>query len=179
MSRSRCGASPACWASAWRGRPAAGTARGSLPTVGVERLLDAPGVRFHVLQQEAAAQEPVRRNWPVELLSPRTQRVEAAAAAMRQLDLVVSVDGMPAHLAATLGVPTWLLLKHDADWRWAAGDNSTPWYPSMRLFRQPAPGDWAGLVTQVATALAAWTAQPTAAQGARLPGVARGESIIR
>jgi hypothetical protein len=151
----------------------------SVPVDQVERLFDVPGVRFHVLQQEAAAQEPERRGWPVEVLSPRTRRIESAAAAMLQLDGVVCVDGMPAHLAATLAVPTWLLLQHQADWRWGIRGDSTPWYPSMRLFRQPAPGDWAGIVDEVAGALARRTAQPTARRGAHLPPARGGESIIR
>jgi hypothetical protein len=60
---------------------------------------------------------------------------------------------MPAHLAGTLGRPTWVLLKQDADWRWMQGREDTPWYPTMRLFRQPRAGDWRGLAQQVASSL--------------------------
>ena len=49
---------------------------------------------------------------------------------------------MPAHLAGAVGLPTWTLLAHRADWRWAEGREDTPWYPTMRLLRQPHPGDW-------------------------------------
>ena len=80
-------------------------------------------------------------------------KIAQAAAAMCELDLVISIDGMPAHLAATLGRPTWLLLKHDADWRWMDDGDTTPWYPTMRLFRQRAPGAWDGVIAQVAAAL--------------------------
>ncbi len=69
------------------------------------------------------------------------------------LDLVITVDSMIAHLAGALGRPTWLLLKHDADWRWMDGTNRSPWYPSMRLFRQPAPGAWAPVVENIADRL--------------------------
>jgi hypothetical protein len=65
---------------------------------------------------------------------------------------------MPAHLAASLGRPTWLLLKREADWRWGSGRADTPWYPSMRLFRQPGAADWAGCVDQVAGRLRRLTA---------------------
>jgi hypothetical protein len=68
---------------------------------------------------------------------------------------VISVDGMPAHLAGTLGRPTWLLLKHDADWRWMEDREDTPWYPAMRLFRQARAGDWASPINAVVAALAA------------------------
>ena len=69
------------------------------------------------------------------------------------LDLVITVDSMIAHLAGALGRPTWLLLRHDADWRWMGEGAGSPWYPSMRLFRQPAPGAWAAVVKEVSERL--------------------------
>ncbi len=66
------------------------------------------------------------------------------------LDLVVTVDTMVAHLAGTLNRPTALLLKHDADWRWMRDRADSPWYPSMRLYRQAAPGDWASALASLA-----------------------------
>ena len=60
---------------------------------------------------------------------------------------------MPTHLAGMLGVPTWLLLKHEADWRWMQERADTPWYPSVRLLRQPRAGDWEGLAGHAAQAL--------------------------
>ena len=77
----------------------------------------------------------------------------ALAAIVSRLDLVVTVDTLAAHLAAALGKPTWLMLKHDADWRWLSGRDDSPWYPSLRLFRQPSPGDWGGVITSVERAL--------------------------
>jgi ADP-heptose:LPS heptosyltransferase len=70
---------------------------------------------------------------------------------MCALDLVIAIDGMPAHLAATLGRPTWVMLKHEADWRWMEQREDSPWYPTMRLFRQPRRGDWAAVAQQVAS----------------------------
>lgn len=75
------------------------------------------------------------------------------------LDLVITTDGPIAHLAAAIGKRVWILLPHVADWRWMIGD-STAWYPSARLFRQRTPGDWAGVISDAATALAARDAQP-------------------
>ena len=71
------------------------------------------------------------------------------------LDLVITVDTMVAHLAGALNRPTWLLLKHSADWRWMAERSDSPWYPSMRLYRQSAPGDWRGVMARVAEDFAA------------------------
>jgi ADP-heptose:LPS heptosyltransferase len=69
-----------------------------------------------------------------------------------QLDYVVTVDTSVAHLAGLLGVPTFLLLQLDSHWRWGIED-TTPWYPFMRLIRQPTFGDWAGAVRQLGTIL--------------------------
>ncbi|MEI6209440.1 MAG: tetratricopeptide repeat-containing glycosyltransferase family protein [Desulfuromonadales bacterium] len=67
------------------------------------------------------------------------------AALINHMDLVITVDTAVAHLAAALGKPTWILLAHDADFRWLLGRRDSPWYPSVRLFRQPDSGDWNGL----------------------------------
>ncbi len=76
-----------------------------------------------------------------------------AAAAMMNLDLIITTDTMPAHLAGALGRPVWVLLHSMADWRWMLDRTDSPWYPSMRLFRQPARGDWDSVAKRVAEAL--------------------------
>jgi hypothetical protein len=73
--------------------------------------------------------------------------------AIRTKDLVISVDSMSAHLAGALGVPVWTLLPHDADWRWMEERTDSPWYPTMRLFRQRLSGDWSGVIADVRQAL--------------------------
>lgn len=75
------------------------------------------------------------------------------AALVQNLDLVIAVDTAVAHLAGALGRPVWLLSRFDACWRWIAGRVDTPWYPEMRICRQPKPGDWGAVIAEVAAAL--------------------------
>ncbi|MAZ33582.1 MAG: glycosyltransferase [Thalassospira sp.] len=66
-----------------------------------------------------------------------------SAALMKAMDLVITIDSAPAHLAGALGVPVWMLQLYTTDWRWMVGRTDSPWYPTMRIYRQEAPGDWA------------------------------------
>ncbi|EJL92765.1 TPR repeat-containing protein [Herbaspirillum sp. CF444] len=75
------------------------------------------------------------------------------AALIDNLDLVISVDTAVAHLAGSLGKPVWLLNRYNTDWRWLLGRNDSPWYPSMRIFRQDQPGDWNKVIEDVRTEL--------------------------
>lgn len=75
------------------------------------------------------------------------------AARLRSLDLFITVDTMLAHLAGALGVPTWTLLPQPCDWRWMCDRADSPWYPTMRLFRQPRPGEWESVLHEVGIAL--------------------------
>ncbi len=77
------------------------------------------------------------------------------AALIANLDLVISCDTGVAHLAAAMGKPTWILSRHNGCWRWLLDRNDSPWYPSVRLFRQPTFGDWATVMQEVAIVLAA------------------------
>lgn len=77
------------------------------------------------------------------------------ARALKALDLLVTIDSMPAHLAGALGVPVWTLLHHEPDWRWMEGRDDSPWYPRMRLIRQRAAGDWAGVIEAASARFAA------------------------
>jgi ADP-heptose:LPS heptosyltransferase len=69
------------------------------------------------------------------------------------VDLVISADTAIAHLAGALGCPIWLALKHAPDWRWLSNRDDSPWYSNMRIFRQTAPGDWAGLFARMEASL--------------------------
>ena len=77
------------------------------------------------------------------------------AAAIQELDLIISVDTTVVHLAGALGRPVWTLLPFSPDWRWMLNREDSPWYPTMRLFRQPTPGDWASVITRVKAELTA------------------------
>jgi hypothetical protein len=75
------------------------------------------------------------------------------AALIEGLDLVITTDTSVAHLAAALGKPVWLMLSANPDWRWLLGRDDSPWYPTMRLFRQPTQGDWPSVMQAVLHAL--------------------------
>ena len=75
------------------------------------------------------------------------------AALLANLDLPISLDTAAAHLAGALGKPVWILLTHTPDWRWLLNRENSPWYPTARLFRQPAAGDWSGVIAGVAAEL--------------------------
>ncbi|MBF2026439.1 MAG: tetratricopeptide repeat protein [Oscillatoriales cyanobacterium C42_A2020_001] len=117
-------------------------------------VLEVANVEFYSLQKgEAEKQLQAHPDLPVQDLSDRLQSFVDTAIAISQLDLVITVDTAVAHLAGALGKPVWLLLMFAADWRWIADRDDTPWYPTMRLFRQTSPGDWAGVFERVAETL--------------------------
>lgn len=137
----------------------------SIPLPLFDALAGLPGVRFHSLQQGAQAEEWRDSRLPLQPLSEQTGEITAAAAAMQQLDLIITMDGMAAHLAGALGRPVWLLLQHEADWRWMKHREDSPWYPNMRIFRQPAPGAWKPVLSQVRAELSTLLATAAGARG--------------
>jgi ADP-heptose:LPS heptosyltransferase len=86
-------------------------------------------------------------------LAPKINTLADSAATLAELDLLITVDSAPAHLAGALGLPCWTLLTVDADWRYLLGRDDSPWYPSMRLFRQKVSGDWEPVLQEVQEAL--------------------------
>ena len=119
-------------------------------------LFDLPGTEFVSFQVGPRARE-LREGWEG-LVSEAGDEVipfEATADALTEVDLVITVDTALAHLAGAAGRPVWTLLSFAHDWRWMLGRADTPWYPTMRLFRQPAPNDWEGLFREVRRELAA------------------------
>jgi hypothetical protein len=125
----------------------------SIPFAMLQPLLSTPGVRFFSLQKPTPAY-PIA---PVTDLSAHLADFAHTAAAVANLDLVITIDTSVAHLAGALGKETWVLLPFSPDWRWLLGREDSPWYPSLRLFRQPAAGDWASVLGEVAAKLAGRT----------------------
>ncbi len=118
-------------------------------------LRECPGVVLYSLQKGAAAGQitPFPQGYEITDLSRELEDFTDTAAALTALDLLITVDTSVAHLAGALGVPVWTLLPYVPDWRWLLDRDDTPWYPTMRLFRQSHAGDWAGVVTNVIAAL--------------------------
>jgi hypothetical protein len=115
-----------------------------------------PGVRFFSLQKGepgAEARTPPR-GLNLTDLGPELSDFADTAAIVSLLDLVITVDTSVGHLAGALGRPTWILPWATHDWRWLLGRDDTPWYPTVRLFRQERPGTWRLTIKRVAAALA-------------------------
>ena len=122
----------------------------SVPIEQLARLFDVPGVSSWVSLQVGPRS---RDGDAFPLVGYRLTDFYETARVMAALDLVISVDSAPAHLAGALGVPVWTLLRFNPDWRWQRDRTDTLWYPSMRLFRQPSPGDWSAVIQNAKTAL--------------------------
>lgn len=141
---------------AWAGSPAHGGDRyRSVSLRDLAPLGGIPGVRYFSLQK--GAKEAEVRDPPAGLdlvnLGPELRDFSDTAAVIEQLDLVICVDTAIGHLAGALGKPVWLLLPQSSDWRWLENRDDSPWYPSMRLFRQAKRGDWRDVVDRIARRL--------------------------
>ena len=114
-------------------------------------ILAVKGVRFFSLQIGARPRRPP----PGPRHRPRPELTDFAqtAGALAALDLLISVDTAPAHLAGAMGKPVWVLLAFVPDWRWLLEREDSPWYPTLRLFRQQTRGDWRAPVDAAASAL--------------------------
>jgi tetratricopeptide (TPR) repeat protein len=116
-----------------------------------ESLSGIPGLSFYSLQKGPASAEIHNSPNGMKIISLENESHDFAdtAAVIANLDLVISVDTAVAHLTGAIGKPVWTLLPFAADWRWLLNRNDSPWYPSMRLFRQTRANDWAGVFVQV------------------------------
>jgi tetratricopeptide (TPR) repeat protein len=147
---------------AWTGRPT--HPNDMRRSVALERLLplaEAHSGQFVCLQKPVSARDMPfmsRFSGLTDLSDALTDFAETAAL-IANLDLVITIDSAVAHLAGALGKPAWTMLAKAADWRWMLRRGDTPWYPTLRLFRQPEPGAWDQLVAEVANALRSksWT----------------------
>jgi len=114
-------------------------------------------IAFYSLQrgEKAAELSSPPSGLTIRCLEEESGDILDTAAAIMNLDLIITVDTMVAHLTAALGKPVWNLLPYLPDWPWLLESSTTPWYPTMRLYRQPEPGAWASVMEQVAADLAA------------------------
>jgi hypothetical protein len=119
----------------------------------LERSID-PDLLAELTSRPCISLQPTKTHLPVLNVEGCTRSVVETAAHISGVELVITVDTMVAHLAGALNKPVWVLLKHDADWRWMADRYTSPWYPSMRLYRQRTPGDWASVIASIAADLA-------------------------
>ncbi len=131
-------------------------------------LFELPGTEFVSFQIGPPARE-LSGGWRGLVHDPRDalDGLEATADALMEVDLVITVDTMLAHLAGALGRPVWNLLAFAPDMRWMLDRADTPWYPTMRLFRQPAPNDWTGVFREVRRELEAHLARADRPAGMR------------
>lgn len=141
---------------AWAGRPTHNNdSNRSASLATLAPLATVPGIALISLQK-GPGQDQIGAYYgraPLLNLGPELNTFAETAALLEALDLVIVVDTAVGHLAAALGRPVWLLLPYAPDWRWLLGRTDSPWYPSMRLFRQHAPQEWTGVVADAAAAL--------------------------
>ncbi|MGD0460888.1 MAG: tetratricopeptide repeat protein [Tepidisphaeraceae bacterium] len=118
-------------------------------------LAKVPRIQFYNLQKGPSAAQLTDSPHPLHLIdfAPELTDFADTAALIANLDLVIASDTAVAHLAGAIGKPLWLLLPFAPDWRWLLNRDDTPWYPTMRLFRQSTLGDWPGVMERVAQAL--------------------------
>lgn len=117
--------------------------------------------RLQLFSLQKGEREPELRDAPKEIvrLSDRINDFCDTASIMTQMDLVITTCTSTAHLAGALGVPFWVLLHHNPDWRWLRHREDSPWYPNGRLFQQKTPGDWEGVFASVGRALKSMTSK--------------------
>jgi len=143
---------------AWAGRPTHhNDRRRSMPPALLSALGDVKGVTFVTVQPRGATTAPPA-DLPLLDLGPRLRDFGDTAALLSQLDLLISVDTAVVHLAGALARPVWTMLPFAPDWRWLLDREDTPWYPTMRLFRQRRVGVWNDVIERVRGELAQFSA---------------------
>ena len=142
---------------AWAGnREHANDRNRSCPLAALGPLFGLPGIAWFSLQQGAASADIATVSGAQRLVPlPAGAVLADTAALIAELDLVITVDTSIAHLAGALGQPTWVLLPFAPDWRWLLERSDSPWYPTVRLFRQPRPRDWSAVAIGVVEVLRA------------------------
>lgn len=143
----------------WQGNASSAADRGrSIPLEFFKPLAELPRVQLISLQKNDGTEQISSLDWArcIKDFGPELDKDAAfldSAAIIENLDLLISSDTSIAHLGGALGVRTWVALRFSADWRWLIDREDTPWYPSMRLFRQSTSGDWAELFQRITTTI--------------------------
>jgi hypothetical protein len=146
---------------AWRGNPShRGDTDRSTSLADWAPLTGLDGVRFISLQYGASPEELAAAPFPLEAPPMTIADFDDSAVLIAAVDAVVSVDTVAIHLAGALGRPAFLALPWRADYRWMRGRPDTPWYASVQLVRQAAPGDWASVFTTISSQLRGLAASP-------------------
>lgn len=122
-------------------------------------LMEVGGVHWISLQKGQAAEDLAEVDWRILDWAYHCDDLMDTAALVQQLDLVITVDTAMAHLAGALGKPVWMMSRFEGEWRWLAGRSDSPWYPTMRIFQQPAVKDWRSVLASVKQELAPLAAQ--------------------
>jgi Flp pilus assembly protein TadD len=141
----------------WAGRPThPNDSRRSIPLAMLAPLAALDNIALVSLQKVLPARDQAARAAFTTMIDVADELTDfgQTAAVVANLDLVVTVDSAAGHLAGAIGRPVWVMMPTPSDWRWMIDRTDSPWYPTMRMFRQPKPGDWATVVAQVTQALA-------------------------
>jgi len=156
---------------AWAGNPRyRADCRRSMKLATLLPLLRMNGIFWVSLQKGEAAEQV--KELPEDLFvvdgSSGDKNLAETAGLVAMLDLVITTDTCIAHLAGAMGKPVWIMLPHLADWRWMEKVETTPWYPTARLFRQQSPGDWVGVLERISAELGSFRSQWLESENLRL-----------
>lgn len=120
----------------------------------LEAVARTPGISFVSLQKGEEAYQAAETGWRIADFMHECRDLLDTAALIENLDLVIGVDSAVAHLTGALGKPMWMFNRFESEWRWLLGREDSPWYPSIRILRQPRPGDWDSVIQRAAVMLA-------------------------
>ncbi|WP_144141589.1 tetratricopeptide repeat protein [Paraburkholderia sp. BCC1884] len=156
----------------WAGSPELGL--DGFRSIGLDRLtclFSLPGISWYPLQKgpRERESETSELRFDIHTLGPFIRDFSDTLAILTSLDLLITVDSSVAHLAGAAGLPVWTLVPAYTDWRWMTERTDSPWYPSMRLFRQRELGDWAPVIAEVRRALSEWRDAPLRCMTAARP----------
>lgn len=141
----------------WRGNPDNPVEiKRALPLSMLIPLMDVGATFFSLKIDVNKEEQTILNEYHVKCVSHDIRDFDDTAAIIENMDLIISTDTSVAHLAGALGKPVWIMLSFSTDWRWHTNRKDSPWYPSARLFRQPAIGDWESVITDIKTHLIKW-----------------------